>query len=84
MFNEILWINLSNEKYKNHPQFDEGHKLIYLMLLCCSSLGLRVSESIGIRAGQFLFDEKMFVVYGFYKNEEKIRTNFNKKGSEND
>ena len=75
---------MSNEKYKNHPQFDEGHKLIYLMLLCCSSLGLRVSESIGIRAGQFLFDEKMFVVYGFYKNEEKIRTNFNKKGSEND
>ena len=84
LFNESLWINLSNEKYKNHPQFDEGHKSIYLMLLCCASLGLRVGESIGIRAGQFLFDEKMFVVDGFYKNEEKIRTNFNKKGSEND
>ena len=84
LFDERLWINLSDEKYKNHPQFDEGHESIYLMLLCCANFGLRISEGIGIRANQFLFEERMFVVDGFYKNEEKIRTNFNKKGSEED
>ena len=54
------------------------------MLLCCANFGLRISEGIGIKAKQFLFDQKMFVVDGFYKNDEKIRTNFNKKGSDED
>ncbi|WP_022933447.1 tyrosine-type recombinase/integrase [Treponema bryantii] len=84
LFDESLWINLSNDKYRNHPQFDEGHRSIYLMLLCCANFGLRISEGIGIKANQFLFDQKMFVVDGFYKNDERIRTNFNKKGSEED
>lgn len=84
LFDESLWINLSNDKYRNHPQFDEGHRSIYLMLLCCANFGLRISEGIGIKANQFLFEQKMFVVDGFYKNDERIRTNFNKKGSEED
>lgn len=31
----------SETKYQNFPQFDEGHKAMYLLSLCCVKLGLR-------------------------------------------
>ena len=46
LFDESLWINLSSTKYANHPQFDEGHKAIYMMFLCCIKCGLRIGEAI--------------------------------------
>lgn len=82
LFDENLWMNFSSAKYKNFPQFDEGHRTMYLMFLCCIKCGLRIGEGIGIRVNQFLFDEKILVVDGYYKHEEKIRTVYNKCGSE--
>lgn len=84
LFDESLWINLSSTKYSNHPQFDEGHKAIYLMFLCCIKCGLRIGEAIGARVNQFLFDQGMFVVDGFYRHNQLLRTNYNKCGSEED
>lgn len=84
LFDESLWINLSSTKYANHPQFDEGHKAIYLMFLCCIKCGLRIGEAIGARVNQFLFDQGMFVVDGFYRHNQLLRTNYNKCGSEED
>ena len=84
LFDERLWINLSSTKYANHPQFDEGHKAIYLMFLCCIKCGLRIGEAIGARVNQFLFDQGMFVVDGFYRHNQLLRTNYNKCGSEED
>lgn len=66
-FNERLWLEHSETKYQNFPQFDEGHKAMYLLFLCCVKLGLRIGEGIGIRTNQFLFDERAFVVDGFWK-----------------
>ncbi len=83
-FNEQLWIDLSREKYAKHPQFFEGHKAIYLLFLCCVECGLRIGEAIGVRASQFLFDQGMFVVDGFYKHNLLVRTTYNKCGSEDD
>lgn len=84
LFDESLWMNLSSTKYANHPQFDEGHKAIYLMFLCCIKCGLRIGEAIGARVNQFLFDQGMFVVDGFYRHNQLLRTNYNKCGSEED
>ena len=84
LFDESFWINLSSTKYANHPQFDEGHKAIYLMFLCCIKCGLRIGEAIGARVNQFLFDQGMFVVDGFYRHNQLLRTNYNKCGSEED
>ncbi len=83
-FDESLWINYSNEKYLKFPQFNEGHKAMYLMFLCCIKCGLRIGEGIGTRVNQFLFDEKVFVVDGFWKHNSLIRTDFNKCGSVDD
>lgn len=84
LFDESLWINLSSTKYANHPQFDEGHKAIYLMFLCCIKCGLRIGEAIGARVNQFLFDQGMFVVDGFYRHNQLLRTTYNKCGSDED
>ena len=84
LFDESLWIKLSSSKYAKHPQFDEGHKAIYLMFLCCIECGLRIGEAIGARVNQFLFDQKVFVVDGFYKHNQLVRTTYNKCGSEED
>lgn len=83
-FNERLWLEHSEKKYQNFPQFDEGHKAMYLLFLCCGKLGLRIGEGIGIRANQFLFEDRAFVVDGFWKSNQLYRTTFNKCGSEDD
>lgn len=84
LFDESLWISLSSKKYAKHPQFDEGHRAIYLMFLCCVKCGLRIGEAIGARVNQFLFDQGVFVVDGFYKHNQLVRTTYNKCGSEED
>ncbi|MBQ8013864.1 MAG: site-specific integrase [Treponema sp.] len=84
LFDESLWVRLSSEKYAKHPQFNEGHRAIYLMFLCCIECGLRVGEAIGVRVKQFLFEQDMLVVDGFYKHNQLVRTNYNKCGSEDD
>ena len=84
LFDEKLWECLSTEKYSKHPQFDEGHKAIYLMFLCCVKCGLRIGEAIGARVNQFMFDQGVFVVDGFYRHNELVRTNYNKCGSDED
>lgn len=84
LFNESNWQRMSEEMYKNHPQFDEGYKAVYLMFLCCIKCGLRLGEGIGLHVNQFLFAQGMLLVDGFYKHTARIRTNFNKCGSEND
>ena len=57
---------------------------MYFMFLCCIECGLRIGEAIGTRANQFLFEQGMFVVDGFYKHNQLVRTNYNKCGSEDD
>lgn len=84
LFDEALWQRLCKKMYEKQPQYDEGYVAVYLMFLCAISFGLRLGEAIGIRAKQFLFDYGMFVVDGFYRYEERERTNFNKKGSAED
>ncbi|MCI6816287.1 MAG: tyrosine-type recombinase/integrase [Treponema porcinum] len=84
LFDEKLWIDYSNRRYSKHPQFDEGHKAIYLLFLCCVKCGLRIGEGIGTRVNQFLFDEKVFVVDGFWRSDQLVRTTFNKCGSDDD
>lgn len=64
--------------------YDEGYKDVFLLFLCSLCFGLRIGEAIGARAKQFMFDEHMFVVDGFFRHETKVRTNFNKKGSDAD
>ena len=75
---------MCSKRYAKHPQFDEGHKSIYLLLLCCLKCGLRISEAIAIQTRQFLFDQGMLVVDGFYKCNQLVRTNYNKCGSDDD
>lgn len=84
LFDEKLWIDYSNMRYSKHPQFDEGHKAIYLLFLCCVKCGLRIGEGIGTRVNQFLFDEKVFVVDGFWRSNQLVRTTFNECGSDDD
>lgn len=82
LFDESMWQRLGQKMYEKHPQFDEGYLSVYLMFLCAVSFGLRLGEAVGIKTKQFLFDYGMFVVDGFYRYEQRERTNFNKKGSE--
>lgn len=84
LFDENLWVEICKTRYAKHPQFNEGHKAMYLMFLCCIECGLRIGEAIGTRANQFLFEQGMFVVDGFYKHNQLVRTNYNKCGSEDD
>lgn len=83
-FDENVWIEMNDKHYAKNPQFNEGHEAIYLMFMCCIKCGLRIGEAIGTRVNQFLFDEGMFVVDGFYKHNQLVRTNYNKCGSEDD
>lgn len=53
-------------------------------VLCCVKCGLRIGEGIGTRVNQFLFDEKVFVVDGFWRSNQLVRTTFNKCGSDDD
>lgn len=71
-FDEKLWMKYSEEKYRKFPQFNEGYKAMYLMFLCCINCGLRIGEGIGTRVNQFLFDEKVFVVDGFWSQNQEI------------
>ena len=82
LFNESVWLQVSDKRYAKHPQFDEGHKAIYLMFLVAANCGLRIGEAIGIKVKQFLFDQKVLVVDGYFKHTTLIRTTYNKCGSE--
>lgn len=82
LFDENLWITMTKEKYVKTPQFNEDYRSIYLMFLCCAKCGLRIGEAIGLRVQQFLFDQGMLFIDGFYKHNTLERTNFNKCGSE--
>lgn len=56
---------------------------MYVMFFLSYSCGLRLGEARGLRVSQFLFSEKVLVVNGFCK-EDGTRTNYNKKGNEED
>ncbi|MDR2602043.1 MAG: site-specific integrase [Spirochaetaceae bacterium] len=56
-------------------------KELYLFYLCCLSGGLRMGEARGLRPRQILYDKKALIVDGFVK-PNGIRTNYNKKGTE--
>ena len=81
LFAEKLWEQLCENMYKKQPQYNEGYQDIYLLFLCSVLCGLRMGEAIALRKSQFLVDQGMLVVDGFYKYEARIRTNFNKCGS---
>lgn len=84
LFDEEVWERVCKYMYRRAPQYDEGYKDVFLLFLCSLCFGLRIGEAIGARAKQFMFDEHMFVVDGFFRHETKVRTNFNKKGSDAD
>lgn len=85
LFDQNTWIRLERKMFARQAiKPDEDYMAIYLMFLCCISCGLRLGESIGLRVGQFLFHEGMLVVDGFIKDFDRIRTSYNKKGSEED
>jgi integrase len=56
-------------------------KALHLFYLCCLSGGLRMGEARGLRPKQILFDKKALIIDGFVK-QDGIRTNYNKKGTE--
>lgn len=53
----------------------------YLTFLCMASFGLRLGEVRGIQARQFIFDKNALVIDGYCKKTGE-RTNYNKKGSD--
>ena len=53
----------------------------YILFLLIASCGLRIGEARGLRRNQFLFNKKILVVDGFCKRNGE-RTNYNKKGSD--
>lgn len=55
----------------------------YLALLCMVSFGLRIGEVRAIQLRQFIFDRNALVVDGFCKSNGE-RTDYNKKGSDED
>ena len=55
-------------------------EVFYLFFLLSLSGGLRLGEARGVRARQFIFDRKVFIIDGFCKTDGS-RTNYNKKGS---
>lgn len=81
-FDETIWDTVNKKKHWKHNELAAGYEDMYLMFLCCASFGLRLGEAIGLQTKQFLFDYGMLVVDGFYRHETYERTNFNKKGSE--
>lgn len=82
LFDESLWAKLNKLMYEKQPQYDEGYLSIYLLFLTSINCGLRLGEAIGLKVHQFSFEKKILVVDGFYRYQEKERTNFNKCGSE--
>lgn len=81
LFAEKLWEQFCKSMYRKCPQYNEGYLDIYLLFMCTVLCGLRMVEAIALRKSQFLFDQGMLVVDGFYKYESRVRTNFNKCGS---
>lgn len=67
--------------YRKCPKYNEGYLDNYLLFMCTVLCGLRMGEAIALRKSQFLFNQGMLVVDGFYKYEFRVRTNFNKCGS---
>ncbi len=55
----------------------------YLALLCMVSFGLRIGEVRAIQVRQFIFEKNALIVDGFCKSNGE-RTNFNKKGNDED
>jgi len=84
LFDENVWRTLHKHLYAKLPQYDEGYKAVYLLFLTSITCGLRLGEAIGVRVKQFLFEQNMFVVDGFYRYTERERTDFNKCGSQAD
>ena len=84
LFDENVWRTLHKHMYAKLPQYDEGYKAVYLLFLTSITCGLRLGEAIGVRVKQFLFEQNMFVVDGFYRYTERERTDFNKCGSQAD
>ncbi len=82
LFDEDVWRRINEKSFvKYNKRYDVGYHSVYLMFLCIATCGLRLGEALGLRAKQFLFNEGMLVIDGFYRSDEKERTNFNKKGS---
>lgn len=85
LFDRTVWERLEYKMFLRQAiKPEEDCSAIYLMFLCAASCGLRLGEAIGLRKGQFLFSEGMLIVDGFVKDFDRIRTNYNKKGSEED
>ena len=55
----------------------------YLLFLCVATCGLRLGEARALEGRQFLFSERALIVDGFCKKNGE-RTNYNKKGSNED
>ena len=55
----------------------------YLAFLCMASFGLRLGEVRAIQARQFIFEKNALVIDGYCKKNGE-RTNYNKKGSNED
>lgn len=68
-------------KFFNYDYWKNYDKQYYLLFLCCISCGLRLGESIGLRAKQFIFNENVLVIDGFIRYDD-VRTDYNKTGSE--
>lgn len=84
LFDKNVWIQLEQKLYENKFKPDDDYVSIYLLFLVMASCGLRLGEAIAIRKKQFLLAEKTLVVDGFYQYESGVRTNYNKKGSNDD
>lgn len=63
---------------ENWPRYE-----YFLFFNLMASCGLRIGETRAVRPCQFLWDDNVLVVDGFCKQDGK-RTNFNKKGSDDD
>ena len=81
LFAEKLWEQLCKSMYRKCPKYNEGYLDIYLLFMCTVLCGLRMGDAIALRKSQFLFNQGMLVVDGFYRYESRVRTNFNKCGS---
>ena len=55
----------------------------HLIFLCIASFGLRLGEARALQLRQFIFDKNAVVIDGFCKRNG-VRTNYNKKGSNED
>lgn len=65
-------------KFSNWTSYDEW--LLFRVIFFC---GLRISEARALRPCQFIWDSKIVIINGFCKANGE-RTNYNKKGSEDD